>query len=200
MTQNRNENWLNSFMDSGFAVEDHFASQAELKSFNEEFLHLQKSGRFHRAGVGRGNNHQVYDQLRRDEVAWVEPHGIMKEKLERVRQQLNESAFLGLWDFEGHFASYAPGGFYRKHLDRFSDSDLRTVSFVLYLNESWDSEWGGELVLHFSHGPRKILPSPGRLVLFLSATTWHEVLPAQRERRSFTGWFRVREVNAIRCS
>ncbi|MFT6394425.1 MAG: SM-20-related protein [Methylophilaceae bacterium] len=38
-----------------------------------------------------------------------------------------------------------------------------------------------------------ILPKSGRIVLFLSAKFWHEVLPATRERLSLTGWFRTRE-------
>ena len=37
-----------------------------------------------------------------------------------------------------------------------------------------------------------VQPMAGRLVLFRSAQLFHEVLPAQRERLSLTGWLRRR--------
>jgi SM-20-related protein len=63
---------------------------------------------------------------------------------------------------------------------------------VLYLNEGWTAEDGGALRLHLPGGPRDVLPSAARLVAFLSERFEHEVLPAQRERLSLTGWFRRR--------
>ena len=68
--------------------------------------------------------------------------------MEGLRQQLNRELFLGLDEYESHFALYAPGAFYRTHLDRFRDDDQRTVSVVIYLNDSWLPGQGGALRLH----------------------------------------------------
>jgi len=40
-----------------------------------------------------------------------------------------------------------------------------------------------------------VLPEGGKLVVFLSESMEHEVLPASRERFSLTGWLRLRGAN-----
>ncbi|MEH6367338.1 MAG: 2OG-Fe(II) oxygenase, partial [Pseudomonas marincola] len=95
--------------------------------------------------------------------------------------------------YESHFAFYPAGAFYKKHLDRFRDDDRRTVSVVLYLNEQWQDDFGGELRLYLPDGEtRDVRPEAGSLVVFMSADMPHEVLPATRERLSLAGWFRRR--------
>ena len=112
---------------------------------------------------------------------------------DELRQALNQAFYLGLADYESHFAHYPPGAFYQKHLDRFRDDDRRTVSAVLYLNDDWQADQGGALRLYPDGGePLDVLPEAGTLVLFMSADLPHEVLPATRERLSLTGWFRRR--------
>lgn len=113
--------------------------------------------------------------------------------MDGLRQAINQGLFLGLEDFECHFALYPPGAFYKRHLDRFRDDDRRMVSAVLYLNEGWQPEDGGQLRM-FLDGDREhdVQPRAGTLVVFLSGDVPHEVLPAGRERLSLTGWFRRR--------
>ena len=36
-----------------------------------------------------------------------------------MKQRLNRALFLGLFEFEGHFALYPEGAFYRTHYDSF---------------------------------------------------------------------------------
>ncbi len=117
-------------------------------------------------------------------------------------RQINASLFLGLEDFEGHFALYPPGAYYQKHVDRFRDDDARTVSAVLYLNRDWSVEQGGELRMYFPDERTLDLPPlAGRLVVFLSGEfPEHEVLPASRERLSLTGWFRRRSESLLQLS
>jgi SM-20-related protein len=113
--------------------------------------------------------------------------------MESLRQALNRDLFLGLEDFESHFALYPPGAFYVRHLDRFRDNDRRTVSTVLYLNEGWLPQHGGQLRMYLKDGvEHDVQPVGGSLVVFLSGDVPHEVLPASRERLSLTGWFRRR--------
>ena len=84
------------------------------------------------------------------------------------------------------------------------------MTFILYLNENWQAEQGGQLRLYtdataenegnvegdLQQGRQDyvdIEPQGGTLVLFLSERFYHEVLPATRERLSLTGWLRRRE-------
>jgi SM-20-related protein len=66
------------------------------------------------------------------------------------------------------------------------------LSCVLYLNDGWRAEDGGALRLYLPTRHCDVLPRAGTLVAFLSERFEHEVLPAQRERLSLTGWFRRR--------
>ncbi len=116
--------------------------------------------------------------------------------LEQLRLAVNESLLVGLFEFEGHFAVYPPGTFYRRHLDRFSDHDARVLTCILYLNEDWDADDGGQLRIHSDAiapaAQLDVLPEGGTFVGFLSAEFPHEVLPARCERMAITGWFRRR--------
>lgn len=150
------------------------------------------------AGVGRGSAHGVQEGVRGDHIQWLEPGQCAAgdhylTMLDDLRGQLNQALYLGLEDYEGHFALYPPGTFYQKHLDRFRDDDRRAVSAVFYLNSDWLPEQGGALRLYLADGRElDVLPEAGTLVVFLSADLPHEVLPATRERLSLTGWLRRR--------
>ncbi|MFC5694957.1 2OG-Fe(II) oxygenase [Pseudomonas sp. GCM10022186] len=149
------------------------------------------------ASVGRGEGQQIREGVRGDSIHWLErgqsaTSDAYLDLMDELRQRLNRELFLGLEDFECHFALYPPGAFYQKHLDRFRDDDRRAVSVVAYLNADWQPEQGGALRLYPEQGERDVLPEGGSLVVFLSAELPHEVLPASRERLSLTGWFRRR--------
>ncbi len=149
------------------------------------------------ASIGRGDGQQVREGVRGDRIQWLEPGQSAASDaylalMDELRQLLNRELYLGLEDFECHFACYPPGAFYQKHLDRFRDDDRRAVSVVAYLNADWQPEQGGELRLYLAQGERDVLPEGGSLVVFLSAEVPHEVLPANRDRLSLTGWFRRR--------
>lgn len=156
------------------------------------------AGVLSQAGIGRGDALRVREGIRGDSIDWLEPgQAEVSDRylalMDELRLVLNRELFLGLEDFEAHFALYPPGAFYRKHVDRFRDDDRRTVSAVLYLNPDWQPEQGGQLRLYFADGSiRDVEPEAGTLVVFLSGDLPHEVLPANRERLSLTGWFRRR--------
>ncbi|NVD71185.1 2OG-Fe(II) oxygenase [Duganella sp. BJB488] len=150
------------------------------------------------AAVGRGAAQAVRADVRGDRILWLEAGQSAACDsyllvMETLRLALNREFFLGLDSYESHYALYTPGAAYRKHLDRFRDDDLRTVSVVIYLNPDWLPEQGGALRLHPLDAPtRDIAPMGSRLVLFLSADMPHEVLPATHDRLSLAGWFRRR--------
>lgn len=165
---------------------------------------LHDAGELRAARIGRGANQRLAPEVRGDLIAWLsEPHADAGQELlgliEALRVALNRGLMAGLEDFEGHFALYPPGAAYARHSDRPAGTDLRAISVVLYLNEAWSSDLGGELRIHTdAGGVEDVLPLGGRLVAFQSDRFEHEVLPARRERLSFTGWFRRRPLGA--CS
>lgn len=156
------------------------------------------AGRLARASVGRGNAQLLDEGIRGDHIQWLgrgETPATDRylDLLDELRVALNRELFLGLEDYECHFALYPPGSFYRRHLDRFRDDDRRTVTTVFYLNDDWQAEHGGALRIELPDGEeRDVLPAAGTLVVFMSADFPHEVLPASRERLSLTGWYRRR--------
>lgn len=150
------------------------------------------------ASVGRGVGQVIDEGIRGDHIQWLNPgESAITDSylalLDELRESLNRELFLGLEDYECHFALYPPGSFYRRHLDRFRDDDRRTVTTVFYLNEDWLPEHGGALRIELTDGrEHDVLPEAGTLVVFMSGDLPHEVLPASRERLSLTGWYRRR--------
>jgi len=161
---------------------------------------LTESGALQSAGVGRGVAQALRPEIRGDRILWLKVGQSLAcdrylQIMETLRIALNRSLYLGLDEYESHFAFYAPGAAYLQHLDRFRDDGARTVSVVIYLNQDWLPEQGGALRLHpLGKCTEDISPLGSRLVLFLSADMLHEVLPATRDRLSLAGWFRRRPV------
>ena len=117
---------------------------------NSALLHeAQHEAELTPAGIGRLGDHQLNQQVRRDATQWFDGQSTAQQRYLALMAQLqtvfNRRCFLGLFDFECHFALYPSGAFYRRHLDRFRDEDRRMVSAVIYLNEDWLPEQGGAL-------------------------------------------------------
>lgn len=187
----------------GYAIVPNFVDYSVVSELRNELLQLQVANSMRRAGVGQGTNLMVRDELRGDSICWIDhadsgtPHSSYLGKLELLRQTVNKTLMLGLFEYEGHFAIYPPGAFYHRHLDHFQQDAHRTLTCILYLNRDWKEGDGGQLRLYLegegaSAKYLDILPVAGTLVTFLSANFWHEVLPATRERMSVTGWFKTR--------
>ena len=187
----------------GWAVMPMSLSNDEGAQLRNECSTSYESGAFRRAGVGRGNSLQVREDIRGDEVMWIEPGETSEHQtlylasLENLRLSLNQRFFLGLFDYEGHFAIYQKGAFYKPHLDRHAGTQDRIVTVILYLNEGWKPGDGGELKLWTTPEGRDgsfqlIEPRMGTMVCFMAEDFWHEVLPATKQRASITGWFRQR--------
>jgi len=191
----------------GWSVLSNFVTTELLNDLRMECLQDWQGGEFRQAGVGRGENFEIKPEIRNDRVKWLEPGNeapaqqVYLQQLETLRQVLNRDLYLGLFEFEGHMAVYPPGSFYARHLDQFRGIGLRTVSVILYLNEDWHAEDGGQLRFYTVPGDQEqyldILPLGGQLVVFMSAEFLHEVLPARRERMSVTGWFKRRDETVI---
>ncbi len=151
------------------------------------------------AGIGRGSVHQIAKSIRSDKTHWLSDENLVEAKflsyLESLRKGLNQRLFMGLFDYECHFSSYAKGAYYQKHIDALKGKSNRVISMVLYLNSDWQSLDGGELLLYHPDREKEIiqrvLPQMGTAVFFLSEKFPHEVLKANRQRLSLAAWFRV---------
>ncbi|HWQ38978.1 MAG TPA: 2OG-Fe(II) oxygenase [Burkholderiales bacterium] len=183
---------------AGYSIRAGFIDEEELAALRAALLSLQAVGRFRPAGVGKSA--EVCGTERSDRIAWLDPEhaspgvSAVLARFEALRLVLNRRLFLGLFELECHFAHYPPGAFYRRHLDQLRGDSRRALTCVLYLNDAWRAEDGGALRIYLDLEGRAldVMPQGGRLVCLLSDRFEHEVLPAQRDRWSLTGWFRRR--------
>ena len=156
---------------------------------------LLVTGEFKRAGVGRGMVPNADGLIRTDGIRWLSRDDGTETAylawMERLRLGLNRRLFLGLFDYESHFAIYEAGGSYRIHLDAFQGETNRIVSTVFYLNPRWLPASCGELLIHGSDGIllESVMPDIGTMVIFLSAQFPHQVAITHRKRYSIAGWF-----------
>ena len=196
------ESVAEALAERGWATISHFVPRATWCELAAEVRAAYSSGNLRAAGIGRGARYRLADDVRGDQICWLEasPASAAQRdalaRLHELRATLNRDLQLGLLEFEGHFALYPAGAAYRKHRDQHRGSQARVLSCVVYLNADWKGEHGGALRLYLDQkGERNhcdVLPEGGKLICFLSERFWHEVLPAARERLSLTGWFRRR--------
>ena len=158
------------------------------------------SFRFKAAQIGRGSAKKHLSPVRGDVISWLDDTNSIDHAyllwMEALRNGLNSALFLGLFDFECHYAIYGAGTGYAKHSDVLQGARNRILSTVFYLNEGWQTGDGGELRLFEPSGETAIAtvsPNFGTMIIFLSESFPHEVLMAHNKRRSIVGWFRVRD-------
>jgi SM-20-related protein len=208
---------LNKITEHGFCVMDNFISSANVLALSNEINVLHDGDKMHQAGTGQ-KLIAVNSSLRGDSIYWLNEavasiaQQVYFEQMEALRVGLNQHLYLGLFSLESHLALYPIGAGYKKHIDRFRSANeslkvdvaIRQISCILYLNDNWLESDGGHLRLYINtlaateNSPAtlasaiNIAPMGGRLVMFLSDTFYHEVLPATRDRKSLTGWFLTR--------
>lgn len=184
----------------GWCATPHFIDSTLCHALRAEGQQLLAARAMRAARIGRDDSLQHREDVRGDLIAWLDPAAlspaqrVYNQRLEDLRRAVNATLFLGAFDIELHFACYPPGARYQKHMDRHRDTQMRLLSCILYLNEEWNENDGGQLRLYLPDAEtRDITPRGGTLVTFLSDQFPHEVLPARRERWSITGWMRARD-------
>ena len=186
---------------SGYAIINQAFGAAFTGPLLDE-LSAQQPQQFKPAGIGRDAGFHTNQQIRGDHILWLQDNwascAAYFQFMDALRMGLNRSCFLGLHDYECMFAHYPAGAAYAKHLDTFRAGPRRalkrSISTILYLNEAWQHEDGGELLLYQPEAGEvmaRVVPQMGTLVVFLSEQFPHEVLPAKQSRYSLTGWFRT---------
>ncbi|EKA7392003.1 TPA: 2OG-Fe(II) oxygenase [Vibrio parahaemolyticus] len=187
---------IDALATDGYYIWDDFLSEDEVTQLRDCIPDNWKKAR-----IGRNDDVTRIESIRSDKIQWLKPAmgqpiANYLSKMEEIRQDVNRHFFLGLFEYEAHFAKYEKGDFYQKHLDCFKGNENRRLTTVFYMNESWSEEDAGELVVYDLNDKEiaTIPPRGGRLLVFLSEQFPHEVLPTNAERFSIAGWFRINGV------
>lgn len=189
---------IDNLCTQGFHIIDNFFVLEDYQKLRGIALKLEQENAFKNAKIGATNQAQRNSAIRTDKIFWLdefpEEQAVQHylQRLDNLKVLLNERLFLGLHDFETHFAIYPPGSFYKKHIDQFQTTKTRKISFVYYLNEDWSESCGGNLKLYSTQDEalQEVIPLGNRFICFNSELP-HEVLATQRTRYSITGWMRT---------
>jgi SM-20-related protein len=180
----------------GFVVVEDALSPV-LRASLDDGCSASAAAAFAPAAVGRGEQRTHDVGIRGDVISWLDQAKAVDQSfltvMEALRVGLNQLLYLGLFNYECHYAIYGVGAHYDRHLDTLRGPKNRLLSTVVYLHDEWSLADGGELLLYGAGGAIvRILPKPGLMVLFLSEEFPHEVLAASKPRHSIAGWFRGR--------
>lgn len=197
------EKIISDIQEQKFSIIDDFFDQSTIEYLRLSLLEKYQHDDFKKSAIGNKTNELISKKTRGDYIFWLnEAKNNPSEKaffsqINELIEYLNRTCFMGILHKEFHYAVYPTGTFYKRHLDTFQNDDRRKLSFVCYLNPSWEEAYGGELVLYLSPNGREqeksIFPVAGRVVLFESQILEHEVKPIlSSERLSITGWLKTR--------
>lgn len=189
---------VDALVEQGWYVGREVIDLGLCEALNSEVLHRAAYNGLDEAGIGRGQQHLLRKDIRGDAIHWLDRESAAQrrylEAMSELQQALNHALFLGLFEYEAHFAHYPPGAFYQRHLDSFRGRANRVISTVGYLTPDWPSDGGGEMVIYHPDDPSqelaRVVPEAGTFACFLSEKIPHEVLPTRCPRTSIAGWFR----------
>ena len=181
---------IDAFYQHGWVwLPDFLSAELNAALLDEAQFHAQLKP----AGIGRNSDRQQNLHIRRDATQWFDGQSSAQRQylaqMGELQRLFNRQFFLGLFDFECHFARYQQGDYYQKHVDAFRGRSNRVLTTVSYLNSV---SHGGELALYDKQDTliQSFTPTAGSLLLFESERFPHEVMPAIDSRYSIAGWFR----------
>ncbi|PMR67178.1 2OG-Fe(II) oxygenase [Halomonas heilongjiangensis] len=189
---------VDALVEQGWYVGEDVIDADLCAELHRELMALADHHALDPAGIGRGQAHALRRDVRGDAIRWLDRESPAQrrylEAMGELQNALNQALFLGLFEYEAHFAHYPPGAFYQRHLDSFRGRANRVISTVGYLNPDWPADGGGEMVLFdamdLEREVARVRPAAGTFACFLSETVPHEVLPTRLPRASIAGWFR----------
>lgn len=190
---------LDSLVNEGWAVQKNFLEEELLEGLLKECNDLYTKGNFKKAAIGKGQKQQIVNEVRGDNILWFDEQNLLHyqklfyNKISLLQKAINQDFYLNLKEFECHFAIYPAGSFYKRHSDRFNNTQSRQISCILYLNKEWQETYGGQLRLYIEKEGKEIFcdvkPEWGTFACFRSDIP-HEVLSTTKERYSITGWLK----------
>lgn len=190
------DNLIDSYLANNIGISENFLSKELAKHLKENLLTLHANKQFFAAGTGVNKPSENLNLYRSDQIHWLDPlHNDVHENsffllMDRFVSHLNATCYAGIKSYEFHYSLYEKGSFYSKHLDQFRNNDSRQFSMVMYLNDNWKENDGGELRIHEPNCISNISPTNGKSVFFKSNELLHEVLVTNEPRMSITGWLK----------
>ena len=184
--------WFEELAVNDFVVIDNFLPQQILSEVENYFNSVEQEHLLNPAKIGAANHETRQAEIRTDFIYWIQQEDSslkgFKAMIDELIAEINEYLFLSIKDSEFHVAKYEKGGFYQPHFDRFAKNSNRLITFLVYLNENWQEQDGGQLKIYGEEVATIVKPIYNRAVLFKSDIVLHEVLRSEAERRSLTGW------------
>ena len=185
-----------SLVVNGYVIATDIVPDDVSRLLREKVINTRDSD-FKKAAIGRGNEQQVNADIRSDKISWLAASDPVDEAyltlMTQLREGLNRRLFMGLFDYESHYAVYEAGAFYKKHVDALKGTQNRILTTVFFLNPDWQPEHGGVLAIYEEDDSllELVAPKMGTMVIFLSERFPHEVQTSFATRASIAGWFRV---------
>jgi SM-20-related protein len=187
---------IDSYLDNNIGIDAGFISGSLSKGLQENIFQLQKDNLMTAAGIGNLEVKDAHQKMRGDKIYWMDKsHDNIYEQeflqlAEDFIDRLNSTCYTGINGYEFHYAVYEEGSFYKRHRDQFKNDSNRKYSLINYLNDNWQEEDGGQLLVYQDEAVQKILPQSQTAVFFKSDEMDHEVTVANRQRMSVTGWLK----------
>lgn len=194
--ENSFETLIASYIENKVGISEHFLSDELANHLKKNLLSLNDNNQLLAAGTGNENKLVYNAKVRNDTIYWLDKkhnnihENAFFEQIEAFIVYLNQSCYAGITGYEFHYSLYEKGSFYKKHLDQFQDNSDRQFSMISYLNSNWQTQDGGELLIHQLGNNQKVSPTQGKTVFFKSNELEHEVLETNERRMSVTGWLK----------
>lgn len=115
----------------GYYIADDVLLSVDINKIKHRFVELQEEEeQFEKAGIGKQVHYTIDKAVRGDFIRWIDdkdqlaPTYNLFEKIQALISSLNRICFLGVKDFETHYAYYPKGGGYKIHRDRFKKTHI----------------------------------------------------------------------------
>jgi len=191
------ERIIQGFLENKVGVADGFLGEDLSAHLKDNLLALLDEKRLNRAGIGNNSKFNTDVSIRSDLIYWLDKgHNDVHENdffllMDKFVDYLNLTCYSGITGYEFHYAYYAEGSSYKRHLDQFKDDKKRAFSMIMYLNVDWIEGDGGQLRIFHENSTQLISPKNGICVFFKSSELEHEVLLNFKPRLSITGWLKT---------
>jgi SM-20-related protein len=193
---NPHDQLIDSFLENNIGIDTDFLSETLSNGLQENIKHLQEDDLMTAAGVGNETIMDTTQKMRGDKIYWMDKsHDNAFEQqflyqVESFIERLNSTCYTNINGYEFHYAVYGQGTGYKRHKDQFKNDSNRKYSLINYLNNNWLEADGGQLLVYQNDDMQKIQPQSQTAVFFKSDEMEHEVVKANRNRMSITGWLK----------
>lgn len=194
---NKIDQIADALVDKGYYITHDLLPEMMTASLYQRVTQLNTED-FNEASIGRHQELQLNQQIRSDKTRWLTNDNDIDISylnwMTHLRLELNQRLYMGLFKYEAHYAYYAPNAYYQRHVDAFKGKSNRVLTTLLYLNPDWQTADGGQLLIYHPETDEiieEIKPEYGKFVVFLSDQFPHQVLKANRDRYSISGWFHI---------